>query len=79
MNFLGDNMSQTLSLDTSLLVRILTERKMDVGQTYVRRDGTHVLSVNGFMLTVDQLREMENANELTSWGITEFAKNQTHQ
>ena len=71
-------MTQTISAATKL-VRKLIERKMDVGQIFVRHDGKQVLNVNGYMLTVEQLQELDDSNELTSWGITEFAKNQTHQ
>jgi hypothetical protein len=61
------------------LFRKLTDLKMRVGETYIRQDGKQVMTVNGYVLTVEQLRELERRNELSSWGIREFAERLSSQ
>jgi len=48
--------------------------KMSVGHSFVRRDGKMVHPVNGYLLTTEQILELDSKNELTSWGIREFAE-----
>jgi hypothetical protein len=61
------------------LFRKLTDFKMRVGEIYIRQDGKQVLTVNGYILTVEQLRELERRNELSGWGIREFAERLSSQ
>jgi hypothetical protein len=54
------------------LVRKLITLKMSVSQVFIGFDGKKFLAVNGFALRVDDLLEIERADGLTPWGISEY-------
>jgi hypothetical protein len=54
------------------LVRKMTALKMNVGPAFIGFNGKESLSVNGYVLTVEQLLEIERTAELTCWGITDY-------
>jgi len=49
-------------------------QKMNVSSAFVTHEGKMVFPVSGFLLTADQILELDSKNELTSWGIREFAR-----
>jgi hypothetical protein len=55
-------------------IRKIKAQRMSVGDTFVRHDGVMVYPVNGYLLTTEQILELDSKNELTSWGIREFAE-----
>jgi hypothetical protein len=56
------------------LVRKMITLKMNVGPVSTGFDGKESLEVNGNRLTVEQLLELDQAGELTSWGIAEYVE-----
>ena len=56
------------------VVRKMVAQKMDVSRPFVTHKGDMVYPVNGYLLTVPQILELDSKNELTSWGIRDFAK-----
>jgi hypothetical protein len=62
--------------EANRLFRKMTDLKMNVGRTFINEDGRQCLNVNGYTLTVEQLIEIENQTELTSWGITDYVGKQ---
>jgi hypothetical protein len=56
------------------VIRKMIAMKMNVGKALVRHDGKMVHPVNGYLLTSEQILELDSKNELTSWGIREFAE-----
>lgn len=55
-------------------LRKMIWRRLTVSAPFVTHEGTMVRSVNGCLLTNSQILELDSKNELTSWGIREFAK-----
>src|SRR5713226_7446411 len=55
-------------------VRKMIAQRMSVGHTFVTHEGKMVHPVNGYLLTTEQILELDARNELTSWGIREFAE-----
>jgi hypothetical protein len=55
-------------------IRKMIAMKMSVGKALVRHDGKMVHPVNGYLLTSEQILELDSKNELTSWGIRELAE-----
>src|SRR5713226_5287194 len=55
-------------------VRKMIAQRMSVGHTFVTHEGKMVHPVNGYLLTTEQILELDSKNELTSWGIREFAE-----
>src|ERR1700720_1290206 len=55
-------------------IRKMIAMKMNVGKALVRHDGKMVHPVNGYLLTSEQILELDSKNELTSWGIRELAE-----
>jgi hypothetical protein len=49
-------------------------QKMNVSPAFVTHEGKMIYPVNGYLLTVDQILELDSRNELTSWGIRDLAK-----
>jgi hypothetical protein len=58
--------------DFDRLVRKINTLKMSVSEVFIGFDGKKFLAVNGVALRVDELLEMERADELTPWDIAEF-------
>jgi hypothetical protein len=48
-------------------------QKMNVGNPFVRRDGKMIYPVNGYLLTTEQILELDSKDELTSWGVRELS------
>jgi hypothetical protein len=55
-------------------IRKMIAMKMNVGNAMVMHDGKMVHPVNGYLLTSEQILELDSKNELTSWGIRDFAE-----
>jgi hypothetical protein len=55
-------------------IRKMIAMKMNVGSSMVRHDGKMAHPVNGYILTSEQILELDSKNELTSWGIREYAE-----
>lgn len=55
-------------------IRKMIARRMSVGQSFVTHDGKTVHPVNGYLLSTEQILELDSKNELTSWGIRELAE-----
>jgi hypothetical protein len=55
-------------------VRKMIAQKMDVSRPFMTHKGDMVYPVNGYLLTVPQILELDSKNELTSWGIRDFAR-----
>src|SRR5713226_6770950 len=55
-------------------IRKMIAQRMSVGHTFVTHEGKMVHPVNGYLLTTEQILELDATNELTSWGIREFAE-----
>jgi hypothetical protein len=53
-------------------IRKIKAQGMSVGDSFMRHDGIAVHPVNGFLLTTEQIVELDSKNQLTSWGIREF-------
>src|SRR5437016_9226797 len=49
-------------------------RKIAVGKAFVTHEGKMVYPVNGYLLTTEQILDLDSKNEMTSWGIREFAE-----
>jgi hypothetical protein len=56
------------------VVRKMVDQKLDVSRPFVTHNGDMFYPVNGYLLTVPQILELDSKNELTSWGIRDFAK-----
>jgi hypothetical protein len=56
------------------LVRKMIALTMNVGPVSTGFDGKESLEVNGNRLTVEQLLEIDEAGELTSWGVSEYVE-----
>jgi hypothetical protein len=54
-------------------IRKMIAQKMTVGNAIVRHDGKMVYPVNGYLLTTEQILDLDSKNELTSWGIRELS------
>jgi len=52
----------------------MVAQKLDVSRPFVTNKGDMVYPVNGYLLTVPQILELDSKNELTSWGIRDFTK-----
>jgi hypothetical protein len=46
---------------------------MNASRAFVTHEGKLVNPVNGYLLTTEQILELDSRNELTSWGIREHA------
>ena len=55
-------------------IRKMIALRMSVGRAFVTHEGKMVHPVNGYLLTSEQILELDGKNELTSWGIREFAE-----
>ena len=55
-------------------IRKMIAQKMNVGHAFVTHEGKMVHPVNGYLLTTEQILELDSKHELTSWGIREFAE-----
>jgi hypothetical protein len=55
-------------------VQNMVAQKLAVSRPFVTNKGDMVYPVNGYLLTVPQILELDSKNELTSWGIQGFAK-----
>jgi hypothetical protein len=54
-------------------VRKMIAQRMNVSRAFVTSDGSLVHAVNGYLLTTEQIVELDSKNELTSWGVREYA------
>jgi hypothetical protein len=54
-------------------IRKMIAQKINVASGFVRHDGKMVYPVNGYLLTTEQILELDSKNELTSWGIRELS------
>jgi hypothetical protein len=72
----GPRMNQGTQPETEFdrLVRKINALKMSVSHVFIGIDGKKFLAVNGFALRVDDLLEMERADGLTPWGISEYVE-----
>jgi hypothetical protein len=52
----------------------MVAQKLNVSRPFVTNKGDMVFPVNGYLLTVPQILELDSKNELTSWGIRDFTK-----
>ena len=55
-------------------IRKMIAQKMNVSHAFVTHEGKMVHPVNGYLLTTEQILDLDSRNELTSWGIRDFAK-----
>jgi hypothetical protein len=55
-------------------IRKMIAQKMNISRAFVTHEGKMVYPVNGYLLTVEQILELDSRNELTSWGIRDLAK-----
>ncbi len=55
-------------------IRKIIAQKMNVSEAFVTHEGKMVFPINNYLLTGAQILELDSKNELTSWGIREFAK-----
>jgi hypothetical protein len=54
-------------------LRKIIAQRMNVSRAFVTHDGKMVYPVIGYLLTTEQILELDAKNELTSWGIREYA------
>jgi hypothetical protein len=54
-------------------VRKMINRKMTV-TSLITREGKMIHHINGYILTGEQILELDSAGRLTPWGIVEFAR-----
>jgi hypothetical protein len=55
-------------------VRKMIAQKMRIGRPFVTHEGKMVYPVNDYLLTTEQILELDSKRELTSWGIREYAE-----
>lgn len=55
-------------------IRKMIAQKMNVSRPFVTHEGKMIYPVNGYLLTAEQILELDSRNELTSWGIRDLAK-----
>ena len=54
-------------------IRKMIAQKMSISRAFVTHEGKMVYPVNGYILTVEQILELDSRNKLTSWGIHDLA------
>ncbi len=55
-------------------IRKMIAQRISVGKAFVTHEGEMVHPVNGYLLTTEQILNLDSKNEMTSWGIREFAE-----
>ena len=49
-------------------------QKMKVSRAFVTYEGKRVYPINGYLLTIEQILELDSRYALTSWGIQDLAR-----
>ena len=55
-------------------IRKMIVQKISVSSAFVTHEGKMVFPINNYLLTAEQILELDSKNELTGWGIREFAE-----